>query len=143
MKRALFFLIALPIVTGLVSACLLAAAREFWPESFAGSLGSTPRLFIMVVLGVMAVSLPAGMIGLGIFSMARWHDCGPTLTAFLLRMSLVIALTCLAFIAYGYASGGPSRLLRFALFSAWMVPLGFFVSLGLWPVRESFGMKAR
>ena len=143
MKRALFFLLALPIVTGIIAACALAAAREFWPGSFAGSLGPTPGLFFMIVLGVMAVSIPGGMIGLGIFSMARWHDCGPTLTNFLLRMTLVIALTCLAFIAYGYASGGPSRLLRFALFSAWMVPLGFFVSLGLWPLRESFGMKSR
>lgn len=143
MKRALFFLAALPIVTGLISACAIAAAREFWPDSLAGSLGATAPRFFMIVLGVMAVSLPAGMIGLGIFSMARWRDCGPRLTNFLLRMSLVIALTCLAFVAYGYASGGPSRLLRFAMFSAWMIPVGFFVSLGLWPLRESFGMKAR
>lgn len=141
MKRAALFLVIMPIVAGLLAAILFVAWRAAAPD-ITLAMGEGPWEFIRMAFGGAASAfLAVGLIALVVFFVAA-RNRGPahSLLSFVLRMSIALALGWLAYVLYGFAIGGESVALRFAMAAAALPPFGLVVASLIWPLRRLVGL---
>lgn len=141
MRRAALFLVIMPVLAGLLAAILFVLWRAGAPD-ITLAMGDGPWEFIRMAFGGTASAfLAVGLIALLVFIIAaRSRGPAQSLLSFVLRMTIALALGWLAYVLYGFAIGGQSVALRFAMAASALPPFGLVVALLIWPLRRLVGL---
>ncbi len=141
MRRVALFLLIMPFIAGMLAAVLFVAWRATTPD-ITLAMGEGPWEFIRMAFGGTASAfLAVGLIALVVFFLAaRSRGPAQSLLSFVLRMIIALALGWVAYVVYGFAIGGQSVALRFAMAASALPPFGLAVALLTWPLRRLVGL---